>query len=155
MKEQECEHFVDSIVYLMEQTALYCKTKGSQFFEGQNIGVSLDQYTAIDTISFNSGICQRDLSKLILKDRSYTSRILNTLEEGNFIERKIETKGKRLVKKLYITDKGKQLLSEYQGKLKNVFHEAFKDITDEEFAALRNGLEKMKDCMSKYTIMPL
>ena len=80
MKEQECKHFTDSIVYLMEQTAAYCSSKGSQFFDEANLGVSYDEYIIIDTISFNIGICQRDLSKMILKDRSYTSRVLNGLE---------------------------------------------------------------------------
>lgn len=155
MKERECEHFVNSIVYLMEQTSKYCYEKGSQFFEEQNMGVSLDQYAAIDTISFNPGICQNDLAKLILKDRSYTSRILNTLEENKYIERKIETKGKRLIKGLYLTDKGKKILSDHHDKLKNLFLVAFSDFSDEEFAALRGGLEKMKVCISKYTIMPL
>lgn len=155
MKEYECTHFVDSIVYLMKQTSEYCRAKAAQYFEDINVGVSLDQFFAVDTISFNEGICQRDLSKLILKDRSYTSRLLNSLEDESFIERRIETKGKRLVKKLYVTNKGKMLVVEYQDRLKSMFLEIFKDISDEEFATTRATLEKMKSCVSKYTIMPL
>lgn len=155
MKERECSHFVDSLVYLMEQTSQYCKVKGSQFLEDLNIGLTLDQYSALDTISFNQGICQRDLSKLILRDRSCTSRILNFLEQGDFIERRIETKGKRLVKKLYIASKGENILAKYQEKLKNLFAKVFEEISDEEFAVIRRGIEKMKNCISRYTEISL
>lgn len=155
MKEFECEHFTDSIIYLLEQTAVYCRTKGSKFFEDLNIGLSLDQYITLDAISFNQGICQRELSKLILKDRSYTSRILNSLEESNLIERRIETKGKRLVKRLYLTQNGELIISNNQDKLKNSYLQAFETISEEEFETIRNLLEKMKNCISKYTIMSI
>lgn len=155
MKEFECEHYVDSIVYLIEQTSVYFNTKGAQFFEQLNIGITLDQFTAIDTISFNQGICQRDLSKLILKDRSYTSRILNTLEEKGFIERRVETKGKRLVKTLYLTQEGENIILNNQERLKNSFSNVFGDISEEEFISMRATLEKMKDSVSKFTIIPL
>lgn len=155
MREYQCEHFVNSIVYLMEQTTLYCKTKGAQFFENLNIGISLEQYTILDTLSFNSGICQRELSRLILKDRSFTSRLLNSLEDGGYVERRIEAKGKRLVKELYLTSKGQDIIDEYQEKLKSLFLYVFNDISEEEFSTVRAGLEKMKTCMSKHTELSL
>ena len=139
----------------MEQTAAYCSSKGSQFFDEASLGVSYDEYIIIDTISFNIGICQRDLSKMILKDRSYTSRVLNGLESRDLVLRKIEEKGKRLVKNLYLTKKGEQILEKTHEKLKKAFLDLFKEISDEEFESIRNGLEKMKDCISKYTKMPL
>lgn len=155
MKELECEHFVDSIVYLLEQTAVYFNTKGAQFFDQLNIGVTLDQFIAIDTLSFNQGICQQDLAKLILKDRSYTSRIVNTLEKADYIERKIEMKGKRLVKTLYLTKKGEDIIKNNQERLKNSFAKVFEDISEDEFATLRCLLEKMKDNVSKFTVIHL
>lgn len=155
MKEQEFGHYTDSIIYLIEQTNIYCRTKSEQFFESLNIGLNMDQYTILDTVEMNAGICQMELSKLILKDRSYTSRLLNILEEKGFIKRKTNTAGKRLVKELYITKKGKQILLDYNSKLKNTFLDVFKEIPDEEFAEIRKGLEKMKACIGKYTIMQL
>lgn len=155
MKEFEREHFIDSIVYLIEQTATYCFTEGSKFFDEMDLGVSLDQYITIDTISLKPGICQSELAKLILKDRSFTSRTLNSLEIKGLIERKIEMKGKRLVKRLYLTLKGKQVLADNQERLKKTFIDIFKDISDEEFKTVREILEKMKYSISKYTLIPL
>lgn len=155
MKKNECEHFVTSIVYLVEQTSIYFNTKGEEYFKTLNIGVSLDEFIALDTVSFNQGICQRDLSKLILKDRSYTSRILDTLEKKKFIERRNETKGKRLVKKLYMTSEGEKIILGNQDRLRKSFEQVFGDFSEEEFMQARAILEKMKHNISKFTVIQI
>lgn len=151
MKEKENCHYTESIVYSMEQTVTYFKIKGAQFFNQLDLGVTIDQFVTLDAIYCNQDICQRDLSKLILKDRSNTGRILNILEENGFIKRAIETKGKRLVKKIYITDNGKKMIEENQPKLRDAFHKILDDISEEEFVTLRNTLDKLKDRLSKTT----
>lgn len=155
MEEKEIIHYVDSIFYLMEQTVTYSKIKGAQFFNELSMGVTIDQFTALDAIYCNENICQRDLSKIILKDRSNTGRILNILEEKGFINREIETKGKRLVKKIYITDKGKKLVEESIPKLRKAFLHVFEEVSEEEFLTLRNILGKMKESLSKTTSMQI
>lgn len=151
MKEKEIKHYVQSLIYLIELTFIYARVKGAQFFNELNMGVTIDQFTALDAIYCNNDICQRDLSKIILKDRSNTGRILNILEEKEFIKRAIETKGKRLVKKIYITNKGKNLVEESIPKLSQAFLHVFEDISEEEFSTLRKTLGKMKDSLSKTT----
>lgn len=151
MKEKENCNYTESIVYLMEQTVIYFKVKGAQFFNQLDVGVTIDQFVVLDAIYSNDDICQRDLSKIVLKDRSNTGRILNILEENGFIKRSLETKGKRLVKKVYITDKGKKMIEDNQTKLRNGFHKIFEDVSEEEFATLRQTLNKLKDNLSKTT----
>lgn len=151
MKEKETCHYTESIIYAMEQTAIYFKIKGAQFFNQLNIGITVDQFVALDAIYSNNDICQRDLSKLILKDRSNTGRILNILEENGFVERAIETKKNRLVKKIYITEKGKKIIEENQEKLKTAFTKVFDDVSEEEFSSLRKTLGKLKESLSKTT----
>lgn len=151
MKEKENCHYTESIVYLMEQTVIYFKVKGAQFFNQLNVGVTIDQFVVLDAIYSNDDICQRDLSKIILKDRSNTGRILNILEEKGFIKRAVETKGKRLVKKIYITDNGRKMIDENQSKLRNGFLKIFEDVSEEEFTTLRKTLNKLKDNLSKTT----
>lgn len=155
MSEKDCKHFTDSIIYVMEQTSVYFRVKGSQIFNKLNIDITLDQFIALDAISYNEDICQRDLSKLILKDRSNTGRILTILEEKGFIERKVETKKNRLIKKIYITEKGKNLIVDNQPKIRDAFHCIFEDISEEEFATLRNLLNKMKNSLSKTTTLQI
>jgi len=151
MKEREVKHFVDSVVYELERTAVYCRITGAQLFTRLGLGLTFDQFVTLDTILFNPDICQRDLSKLLLKDRSNTGRILNILEESELIERRNETKGKRLVRKIYITQKGKNIVGNNRELLRDAFSNTFDNITDAEFASLRNTLQKMKDSLSKKT----
>lgn len=81
MKEKENCHYTESIVYLMEQVVVYFKIKGAQFCTQFNTGVTIDQFAILDALYTNGDVCQRDLSKIVLKDRSNTGRILNILEE--------------------------------------------------------------------------
>lgn len=111
-------HYTDSIHYELEQTSRMMKMLTNQLFSKLDISISLDEYIALDTVSVNAGICQRDLAKLILKDRANTGRILNELEQKGFITRFIDTKKNRLVKKLGITENGLKELNEVNVKIK-------------------------------------
>ena len=111
-------HYTDSIHYELEQTSRLMKMLSIQLFSRLGISMSLEEYAALDTVSVNAGICQRDLAKLLLKDRANTGRILNTLEERGFIARFIDTKNNRLVKKLGITEKGLKELNNINNKIK-------------------------------------
>lgn len=155
MKETQVKHYFESVLYLMEQTIIYTRVKGAQFFNQLDMGVTIDQFVALDAIYANENICQRDLSKIILKDRSNTGRILNILEENGFIKRVVETKGKRLVKKIYITDKGKELVEKSVPRLHAAFHQLFENVTEEEFTTLRKIVTKIKDSLSKTTTIQI
>lgn len=149
------EHYTDNWLYQMQQTTAYCMEKGEQFLKDINAGLTLDQFITLDILSINSGFCQMDLAKAILKDRVYTSRMLNTLEDKDLVERKVETKGKRLVKKVYLTKEGKRIHSELLQELEEAYTDVFKSITDEEEKTIKKGIMKIKDCVSKFTVMPL
>ena len=155
MREKECGHYTDSIVYALEQTSIYCRVRGAQLFNNLNLPVTLEQFIALDAIFCNPDICQRDLSKLILKDRSNTGRILTILEKNGFVERVVETKAKRLVRKIYITQLGKKIIEENQDDIRKGFSRVFDDISEEEFAVLRKTLAKMKESLSTYTTLQI
>ena len=151
MKETLSTNYFDSVIYLMEQAVTYSKIKGAQFFSQLDMGVTIDQFVVLDAINSSSDICQRELSKIILKDRSNTGRILTILEENGFVKRSLETKGNRPVKKIYITEKGKNLVNESVPKLRAAFLQVFEDISEKEFETLRHIVRKMKDSLSKTT----
>ena len=145
----------ESFIYQMEQTTAYCREKGEQYLKAINAGLTIDQFVAIDILSNNSGICQMDLAKMLLRDRVYTSRILSTLEEKGLVERKIRAKGKVMIKEITLTKDGLNLHSEIKGELKAIYDKVFEEITDAEMEVISNGIMKLKDCISKFTIMPL
>ena len=101
------KHCIQSLFYNIEQTARICRAGVENYFEKHAQGkITFDEFIIIETVLCYPEICQRDLAKLILKGTSHTSKFLSTLEEKGFIERPVDTKGKRIVKKIVITQKG-------------------------------------------------
>ncbi len=146
--EREVKHFTQSLIHEIIKTAIYARIKGSQYFSKYDLSITFEQYIALDTISYNPDICQRDLSKLILKDRSNTGRILNILDENGFIERTAISKNNRLIKSLKITPKGQEILDSNRETIRKDFGKVFDYMSEEEFQKLRELLIKFQNALS-------
>ena len=104
------QHCINSLFYKIEQTARACHAFCDSYFDEYAQGeISFDEFIILDTIICNPDICQRDLAKLILKGTSHLSKILNTLEKRELIERPVSKKGNRVVRKIIITENGLNL----------------------------------------------
>lgn len=151
----DCEHYTDSIYYQLEQTAKYCRYLGMQMFQKLQLPVTLDEFAALDTILINEGICQRDLAKLILKDRPNTGRILNSLEEKGYIERYADTKNNRLVRKMKITEEGKRISAEVTKILKAYINKIPKVYSEEDKSKLRESIIKFRESLEQEVEMKI
>lgn len=116
--KSETKHFTDTIFYQIELTARYTKMLGMQLFGKLGVGLTIEEFAALDTISAHSELCQRDLAKLILKDRANTGKLLDTLEQKGYIKRELAVKNNRPVKIISITDFGMESYTEIYKKLK-------------------------------------
>lgn len=132
MADNGIGHYTDSIHYELEQTSRLMNMLTNQLFKKLELSITFDEYIALDTVSINAGICQRDLAKLILKDRANTGRILNELEQKGFITRFIDTKKNRLVKKMGITKNGLTELNNINNKIKTYLSNVTKRIPPED-----------------------
>ena len=137
-------HFTDSIHYELAKTAKLMKMLTMQLFDRLKIEISLDECSALDMIACNDGICQRDLAKLILKDRANTGRILDSLEEKGFIKRFVDTKNNRLVKKMGMTQKGLKTLREISDKIISYLENVTGVVPHEEMLKVRNVLRDFR-----------
>jgi len=149
------KHYVDSIYYQLEQAAKYCKFLGTQLFQKLNLPVSLDEFATLDTISINDGICQRDLAKLILKDRPSTGRILNSLEEKELIKRFVDTKNNRLVRKTCLTARGTKLMNDTTAILKEYFGSLPDELSGEKAQVLKQSIREFKEGLKKEVEMKI
>ena len=100
------EHFTNTIFYQLELTAKYCKLLGSQVFEKYGTGISCEEYSVLDVLANSPKMCQRDLAKIILKDRANTGKLLDSLEKRGYVTRTLSIKNNRPVKIVEITDAG-------------------------------------------------
>ncbi len=111
--------YARSFPYLIDKTSVYLRLRGANLLNELGADITLEQFITLDAISSFDGICQRDLAKILLKDRSNVTRILNILENKNLIARETSNKGNRVVKVAQITKKGIDVLSKYQNKMKD------------------------------------
>ena len=111
------KHFTDTIFYQVELTARYTKMLGTQLFGKLGVGLTPEEFAALDTISAHAELCQRDLAKLILKDRANTGKLLDSLENKGYVQRELTSKNNRPVKIVKITDAGLKIYSETYDKL--------------------------------------
>ena len=146
-------HYTDTIQYELEQTARLMRKLALQLFDSLKMELSVDECVALDTVSCNPNICQRDLSKLILKDRANTGRIISSLEEKELIERNVDTKNNRLVKKLNISEKGKEILQKISHKLKSYMENVTTTISHEEISKMRDILKVFRLNLEKVVEM--
>lgn len=144
MTDNGIGHYTDSIHYELEQTSRLMNMLTNQLFKKLELSITFDEYIALDTVSINEGICQRDLAKLILKDRANTGRILNELEQKGFITRFIDTKNNRLVKKMGITETGLQELNSINNKIKTYLSGVTKRIPPEDVDKVRDILRAFR-----------
>ena len=109
-----------SIYYNVRLTSRYLKVCINQILEKLNTGISSDELFTLDILKCDGPMCQRDLAKLLFKDRANTGKIAQSLEEKGFIKINIEHKIRRLVKNLSLTQKGLDLLNYITEKSKPV-----------------------------------
>ena len=140
----KCLHYTDTLNYEIEQVARLFRLISVRVFEQLEIDVTPDEYVALDTILCNSGICQRDLAKLILKDRANTGRILDSLEEKGLITRFIDTKNNRLVKKMGLTESGVKKIHQINKKIEGFINSSKRKLTDEELENIHSSLKKLR-----------
>ena len=141
------KHYVDSIYYQFELTAKYCKYLASQLFAKLQFSLSMDEVVTLDILAANGEMCQRDLAKLILKDRPSTGRILNSLEMRGYINRIADTKNNRLIRKIILTEEGRNILSDITPKIKEYLQNISRVFPTEKIQDMKNSMELFREVL--------
>ena len=149
LEENSIIHFQNSVLFEIEQISKYVHELAKDFFKEHNILITHEEFRTLDVLFCNPECCQRDLAKLILRDRIYTGRLLDNLEKKGLIERRNDTKGKRLVKKMNITEKGLECYKSTIKAIQPQFKRLEEKFTLEQMNALRNTLQKLKQSISE------
>ena len=98
-------------------------------------------------LSAHSELCQRDIAKLILKDRANTGKLLDSLEQKEFITRELTSKNNRPVKIVKITNKGKKIYEETYEKLEP-HHKIVKDkIANTDLSKVGDLLRELREIL--------
>lgn len=149
MKTDLHEHFTDTIFYQIELTAKYCKLLGQQVFENFDSGISLEEYSVLDVLTINDALCQRDIAKLILKDRANTGKLLNTLASKGYISRDLTVKNNRPVKLVKITDEGVKKVNEIAEKARPNYNLVKEKINKRNISKVGELLKELREILKE------
>lgn len=142
-------HFTDTIFYQIELTAKYCKLLGSQVFEKYNAGISCEEYTVLDVLANSPKMCQRDLAKIILKDRANTGKLLDGLEKQGYITRTLSIKNNRPVKIVEITDEGRKKAEFVLDKIRPHYLQVKDMIDNSDVAKVGELLQQLREILDE------
>ena len=147
MKTDVREHFTDTIFYQIELTAKYCKLLGQQVFEKFDLGISLEEYCVLDVLLINDALCQRDIAKLILKDRANTGKLLDTLANKNLVTRELTVKNNRPVKLVKITEDGIAKVNEVAAKAQPNYNLIKEKINNRNISKIGDLLKELREIL--------
>ncbi len=135
--------YEDSLFYQLNSNSRYFNLLFEQFFKELNLGISATEHLALSIISDTKDCCQRDLARLLVKDRANTGKIANTLEKKGYININICEKHKRPVKILTITEKGRKLCEEIMEIILPTINRVYDEID-------RKTLEQAKETLKEF-----
>lgn len=145
--KSKTKHFTETIFYQVELTARYTKMLGTQLFGKLGIGLTTEEFATLDCISAQADLCQRDLAKLILKDRANTGKLLDSLETKGFIERELTVKNNRPVKIIKITEEGRKIYTETYDKLEPHHKTVEKKIANTSLSKVGELLKELREIL--------
>ena len=148
-EEEFFDCYARSLPYQIEKASVYIRLKGALLLNQLDAGITLEQFITLDAISTGKGVCQRDLAKILLKDRSNVTRILNLLEDKGLIYREMSQKSNRMVKVSYLTDKGQELIDKYADILKNDLNTFLSQFDQQKLLIMEEMLKKISSKISE------
>ena len=137
--------FEDSLFYQIKISEKFFRTLFEQFFKELNLGISAIEHLALDIISQTPNCCQRDLARIILKDRAGTGKLACSLENKGLIKIELKTKHNKPVRILSITDKGREILKKTNDITKTISQKIQKRISHNVIEETRKTLKEFRE----------
>ena len=145
MNRIKVDHYVDLLIYSIEQVIRGMKSEMNQYINGLDLGITAEQFLVLDTIDSGKDVCQQDVAYILAKDKSNIKRIVEILETKGLITRIMGKKNNRLVNYLAVTDDGKKLIKENIQKVKDFMETVFSGVTSEEEQILKGLVTKLRN----------
>lgn len=144
------DKYTESMYYQIKLTEKICKIFCKQIVETLNLPISMDEFTMLNIIKEHNGdIHQRDIAKMLFKDRANIGKMLNKLEEKGYIERTEEIRNKRQVNILTITENGSEAVEYMRSELDPIFNRIKKRISEEEEQVAKRHLQNVRDVITE------
>ena len=135
----------DSLICNLERTARVARVSAYRFFdENPNIDITFNEFLIIETLFDTPKIHQGDLARILSRGAANLSRDLEKLETKGIIKRTLETKDKRIVKTLVLTQTGENIYHNVMNESYNHVMEIEKIFSTEEYQQFLDYITRLK-----------
>lgn len=110
---------------------------------GRELGLTRSQWWVLTMLYANEGVTQSELADFMELEKPTLGRLLDRLEEKEWVERRIDPVDRR-VKRLYLTDKVQEIMRALRNTAAEVRSDALGDLGDEERERFIDTLLKIK-----------
>ncbi len=141
--------YENSLFYQIQACSKCFSLLFEQLFKQMNFEISATEHLFLIVVEDLKKCCQRDVAKIILKDRASTGKLAQSLEKKGLIKISLETKSNRPVKMLELTSKGKKLTNKISNLLKPIVIKLQKKYTNEFLEEMRTGLIDFRQNVEK------
>lgn len=145
------EKYEDSLFYQLNSNAKYFNLLFDDFIKELNFGLNAQEHLALQIISEKENCCQRDLAKILIKDRSNTGKIALSLKKKGLIKIELKTKNNRPVKILTLTKQGKNICDTITEKVKPMIEEIYTEIPKKKIEQIKQNLKEFRQIVEKVT----
>jgi MarR family transcriptional regulator for hemolysin len=110
---------------------------------GRELGLTRSQWWVLTMLYAKEGVTQSELADFMELEKATLGRLLDRLEEKEWVERRIDTLDRR-VKRLYLTDKVQEIMRALRNTAAEVRKDALGDLDDVERERFIDTLLKIK-----------
>lgn len=136
----------------LSRVGLLSKVFAIQSFTKDECKITPEQFTVLSALKENDGMYLRQLANITFKDRPNMTRIVSILEANGYVVSTLEAEG-RQVKKLYITEKGKEICNKILPTILKVWQESVDGLSEKEIGSFLETLDKIEKNLRENTIL--
>ena len=130
----------DAISFIISRT--YSKMKNLFLKELKKYGITLEQWVLLAQLSEKEGISPTDLSLVSLRDKPYTTRLIDRLAENGLIFKEESKVDKRSLL-IYLTQQGAEIKKEIIALADKINEWLVEDMDEQEVKSLKVLLHRM------------
>lgn len=114
----------------------------NQKFKENGLDLTIEQWRVLMVLYLNDGIAQHDVSQVLDQEKTGVSRLLNGLENKNYVVRVRDQLDARR-RRLYVSNKARTMMPVFLELAGQALAQAAEGVTEEEMAACKKVLNRV------------
>lgn len=108
-------------------------------FNSSSKEITFEQWSILNCLFLRDGKSQNEIAESTFKDKVSVTKIIDNLEKNEFVYRSFDERDRR-VKRIFLTEKGKQKVPQLKTIADRTILEAFKNVSENEVKSFRRVL---------------